>query len=82
MDLSMTIQFFNYFLLFNFLIISSKFFFCFSENRWKKRGITMVPVSFGIAFTALFLNQVCLKLELCCGPLLIFEMVLLSTHNI
>lgn len=28
-----------------------------SENRWKKRGITMVPVKFGIAFTAPFLNQ-------------------------
>ena len=53
------IHFFNYFL---------KIYFCFSENRWKKRGITMVPVSFGIAFTALFLNQVCLKLEQCSGP--------------
>lgn len=27
------------------------------EHRWRKRGITMVPTSFGIAFTALFLNQ-------------------------
>lgn len=27
------------------------------ENRWRKRGIAMVPTTFGIAFTALFLNQ-------------------------
>ncbi|XP_019698850.2 xanthine dehydrogenase [Harpegnathos saltator] len=27
------------------------------ENRYKKRGITVVPTMFGIAFTALFLNQ-------------------------
>lgn len=27
------------------------------HNRWRKRGITMVPTGFGIAFTALFLNQ-------------------------
>lgn len=27
------------------------------ENRWKKRGISIVPTKFGIAFTALFLNQ-------------------------
>lgn len=26
-------------------------------NRWRKRGITMVPTGFGIAFTAVFLNQ-------------------------
>ncbi|KAK3741267.1 hypothetical protein QZH41_002952 [Actinostola sp. cb2023] len=26
-------------------------------NRWKKRGISVVPTKFGIAFTALFLNQ-------------------------
>ena len=26
-------------------------------NRYKKRGIAMVPTKFGIAFTALFLNQ-------------------------
>lgn len=26
-------------------------------HRWRKRGITMVPTTFGIAFTALFLNQ-------------------------
>jgi len=26
-------------------------------NRWKKRGIAMVPVKFGIAFTAVHLNQ-------------------------
>lgn len=34
------------------------FFNFFSENRWKKRGITVVPTKFGIAFTATFLNQV------------------------
>lgn len=28
-----------------------------SKNRWRKRGIAMVPTKFGIAFTALFLNQ-------------------------
>lgn len=27
------------------------------ENKWKKRGIAMVPTKFGIAFTANFLNQ-------------------------
>jgi len=27
------------------------------ENRFKKRGICMIPTKFGIAFTALFLNQ-------------------------
>ncbi|XP_053396021.1 xanthine dehydrogenase/oxidase-like isoform X1 [Mercenaria mercenaria] len=32
-----------------------------SENRWKKRGITIVPTKFGIAYTALFLNQVALN---------------------
>lgn len=26
-------------------------------HRWRKRGIAMVPTKFGIAFTALFLNQ-------------------------
>ena len=30
-----------------------------SENRWKKRGIAVIPVKFGIAFTVPFLNQVC-----------------------
>ncbi|KAI0224323.1 Xanthine dehydrogenase/oxidase, partial [Lamellibrachia satsuma] len=28
-----------------------------SENRWKKRGIAVIPVKFGIAFTVPFLNQ-------------------------
>lgn len=28
-----------------------------SAHRWRKRGISMVPTTFGIAFTALFLNQ-------------------------
>ncbi|XP_061114412.1 xanthine dehydrogenase/oxidase [Conger conger] len=27
------------------------------QNRWKKRGISIIPTKFGIAFTALFLNQ-------------------------
>jgi len=27
------------------------------NNRWKKRGISMVPVKFGIAFTAIHMNQ-------------------------
>ena len=27
------------------------------QNRWKKRGISMLPVKFGIAFTSKFLNQ-------------------------
>lgn len=27
------------------------------QNRWKKRGMSMVPVKFGIAFTTSFLNQ-------------------------
>lgn len=31
---------------------------CFnSANRYKKRGISVIPTKFGIAFTALFLNQ-------------------------
>nr|XP_022334415.1 xanthine dehydrogenase/oxidase-like isoform X1 [Crassostrea virginica] len=28
-----------------------------SENRWKKRGISIIPTKFGISYTALFLNQ-------------------------
>ena len=28
-----------------------------NNNRWKKRGVAMVPVKFGIAFTAVHLNQ-------------------------
>ena len=27
------------------------------KNRWKKRGLAMIPVKFGIAFTAVHLNQ-------------------------
>lgn len=27
------------------------------QNRWRKRGIAMVPTKFGIAFTAVFMNQ-------------------------
>lgn len=28
------------------------------HNRWKKRGIAIVPTKFGISFTAKFMNQV------------------------
>ncbi|KAF2768208.1 xanthine dehydrogenase [Teratosphaeria nubilosa] len=28
-----------------------------ATNRWKKRGIALIPTKFGISFTALFLNQ-------------------------
>jgi len=28
------------------------------QNRWKKRGLAMVPVKFGMSFTAKFMNQV------------------------
>ena len=28
-----------------------------ARNRWKKRGVSMIPVKFGIAFTAVHLNQ-------------------------
>lgn len=28
------------------------------ENRWKKRGIAVMPTKFGISFGAIFLNQV------------------------
>ena len=28
-----------------------------SENRWKKRGVSVIPTMFGISYTALFLNQ-------------------------
>ena len=28
-----------------------------AENKWKKRGIAMIPTKFGIAFTAPHLNQ-------------------------
>lgn len=27
-------------------------------NRWKKRGIAMIPTKFGISFTTKFMNQV------------------------
>lgn len=30
------------------------------ENKWKKRGIAMIPTKFGINFTAKFMNQVCI----------------------
>lgn len=29
-----------------------------SANRWKKRGLSLIPTKYGIAFSALFLNQV------------------------
>merc|ERR1712224_895398 len=28
-----------------------------ASNRWRKRGIALTPVKFGISFTATFLNQ-------------------------
>lgn len=34
------------------------------QNRWKKRGIAMVPTKFGISFTTKFMNQV--SWCLCC----------------
>uniref|UniRef100_A0A8C0VBS3 Xanthine dehydrogenase n=1 Tax=Cyanistes caeruleus TaxID=156563 RepID=A0A8C0VBS3_CYACU len=29
------------------------------QNRWKKRGMSIIPTKFGISFTVPFLNQVC-----------------------
>lgn len=29
------------------------------HNRWRKRGIAMIPTKFGISFTTKFMNQVC-----------------------
>lgn len=29
------------------------------QNRWKKRGMCIIPTKFGISFTVPFLNQVC-----------------------
>lgn len=29
-----------------------------SQNRWRKRGIAMVPTKFGISFTLKLMNQV------------------------
>lgn len=29
-----------------------------NNNRWRKRGIAMVPTKFGISFTTKFMNQV------------------------
>lgn len=29
------------------------------QNRWKKRGISIIPIKYGIAFSDGFLNQVC-----------------------
>jgi hypothetical protein len=31
------------------------------ENRWKKRGLSVTPVKFGMSFTAKFMNQVLLS---------------------
>jgi len=27
------------------------------ENKWRKRGLALIPTKFGISFTALWLNQ-------------------------
>lgn len=35
----------------------SSIFVVFRQNRYRKRGIGVVPTKFGIAFTSLFLNQ-------------------------
>lgn len=34
------------------------------HNRWKKRGVAMVPTKFGISFTTKFMNQVLLETNL------------------
>lgn len=34
------------------------------HNRWKKRGVAMIPTKFGISFTTKFMNQVILYCEL------------------
>lgn len=34
------------------------------HNRWKKRGIAMIPTKFGISFTSKFMNQVTFMLIL------------------
>lgn len=35
-----------------------KIFFPCRQNRWKKRGMCIIPTKFGISFTVPFLNQV------------------------
>lgn len=32
-----------------------------SQNRWRKRGIAMVPTKFGISFTLKLMNQVTIE---------------------
>ena len=34
-----------------------------SNNRWKKRGIALIPTKFGISFTTKFMNQVGVALD-------------------
>lgn len=29
------------------------------QNRWKKRGMSIIPVKYGVAFAEGFMNQVC-----------------------
>jgi xanthine dehydrogenase molybdopterin-binding subunit B len=31
-----------------------------NDNKWRKRGVAMIPTKFGISFTAKFMNQVSL----------------------
>lgn len=34
------------------------------QNQWKKRGLALIPIKYGIAFAESFLNQVCSRLSL------------------
>lgn len=36
---------------------TNRFFFYFRQHRWRKRGMSVIPTKFGIAFTEKFLNQ-------------------------
>lgn len=43
-----------------------------ANNRWKKRGVAMVPTKFGISFTTKFMNQVILELSIVNSVSLVF----------